>query len=152
MHPSQAALLAFCDGEAGFDRSRRIEKHLAKCEKCRNRLARIRSEKDELSAGVAMPAMEGRRGLDDVLSAIANWRGSPAGPGASELRSRLRWQIEIYFGAPALRVVENPGMPAEELLGKASEIFDVFLGPAAAESVRDDVLAGLDSARPEAGR
>jgi hypothetical protein len=43
-------------------------------------------------------------------------------------------------------------MPAEELLGQASAIFEVFLGPAAAEAARDDVLGGLDSARWEARR
>jgi hypothetical protein len=41
-------------------------------------------------------------------------------------------------------------MPAEELLGRASEILDVFLGPAAAEAVRDEVLGGLDCIRSEA--
>jgi hypothetical protein len=66
------------------------------------------------------------------------------------LRSRLRWQIETYFGSSAVAVVERPGMPAEELLGRASEILDVFLGPAAAEAVRDEVLGGLDCIRSEA--
>ena len=152
MHPSPAALLAFCDGEAGAGRSRRTANHLAKCERCRYQLRRIRSEKDELSADAAMAAMDSRQGLAGVLSAIADWRSSPASAGASELRSRLRWQIETYFGSAAVSVVERPGMPAEELLGKASAMLDVFLGPAAAEAARDDVLGGLDSARWEARR
>ena len=43
-----------------------------------------------------------------------------------------------------LVVVERPGIRAEELLGKASEILEVFLGANAAEAVKDDVLRGLD--------
>jgi hypothetical protein len=39
-------------------------------------------------------------------------------------------------------------MPAEEMLGRTSEILDVFLGPAAAEAVRDDVFRGLDWTAP----
>jgi anti-sigma factor RsiW len=149
MHPNLASLLAFCDGEAGADRSLRIARHLSQCEGCSNQLRRIRSEKDELSAGAAMPVMESRQGLAGVLSAIENWRRNPGGVGASELRSRLRWQIEAYFGSPAVLAVERPGIPAEEMLGKTSELLDVFLGPAAAEAVREDVLSGLDSARRE---
>jgi len=148
MHPRNAALVAFCDAEAGGDQGRRIANHLAKCEKCRYRLRRIRSEKDELSASAARPAMDTGQGLAEALSAIASWRESPISAGASELRIRLRRQIEIYFGSPAVPLVERAGMRAEELLGKASEVFDVFLGPAAAEAVRDEVLGGLDGARP----
>jgi hypothetical protein len=101
-------------------------------------------------AGDAAPAIDSRESLAGVLSAIACWRRDPAGPAASELKSRLRWQIETYLGGPAVLVVDRPGMAAEELLGKAGEILDVFLGPAAAEAVRDDVLGGLGSAGREA--
>jgi hypothetical protein len=97
-----------------------------------------------------MPAIDSRESLAGVLSAIACWRRKPGGPGASELKSRLRWQIETYLGSPAVLVMDRPGMPAEELLAKASEILDVFLGPSAAEAVIDDVLDGLGSARREA--
>jgi hypothetical protein len=97
-----------------------------------------------------MPAIDSRESLAGVLSAIACWRRNPAGPGASELKSRVRLQIETYLGSPAVLVVDRPGMPAEELLGKVSEVLDVFLGPVAAEAVRDDVLGGLGSARREA--
>jgi len=97
-----------------------------------------------------MPAIDSWESLAGLLSAIACWRRNPAGPGASELKSRLRWQIEKYLGSPAVLVVDRPGMPAKELLGKTSEILDVFLGPAAAEAVRDEMLGGLGSARREA--
>jgi len=152
MHPSLAALIAFCDGEAGTARSRRIAKHLSKCERCRNHQWRIRSEKDELSAGLAVPSIDHPEGLAGLLSAIAIWQQSPAAPGAAELKSRLRWQIETYFGSAAVAVVERPGMPAEEMLGRASEVLDVFLGPSAAEAVRDDTLRGLAFVRAEARR
>jgi anti-sigma factor RsiW len=144
MHPNIAALVAFCDGEAAANRSRRIARHLSGCGKCSSELRRIRSEKDELSAGPAMPVMDTRKGLAGVMAAVANWR---TGAAACELRARLREQIETYFGSHAILVVDRPGMPAEELLGKAGEILDVFLGPAAAEAVRDDVLGGLGSRR-----
>lgn len=150
MHPSLAALVALCDGEARVDRSRRLARHLSKCQRCCDRLRRIRSEKDQLSASDAMPAIDSWESLAGLLSAIACWRRNPAGPGASELKSRLRWQIEKYLGSPAVLVVDRPGMPAKELLGKTSEILDVFLGPAAAEAVRDEMLGGLGSARREA--
>jgi hypothetical protein len=64
----------------------------------------------------------------------------------------LREQIETCFGSRAIQVVERPGMPAEELLGRTSEILDVFLGPAAAESVKDHALSGLASASSEVCR
>ncbi|MCX6632805.1 MAG: hypothetical protein NTW28_34835 [Candidatus Solibacter sp.] len=88
--------------------------------------------------------MDSKQGLAGVLSAIAAWQGSQTSVAASELKARLRWQIETYFGSPAVRVVECPGMRAEELLGKASQILEVFLGPAAAEAVSDDVFRGMD--------
>jgi hypothetical protein len=148
MHPSLAALVAFCDGETGADGSRRIAKHLSKCRRCRGQVRLTRGEKDRLSPGSAMPLTGSRQTLAGLLSAIADWRGSAAG--ASELRRRLRWQIETYFGSPAVTVLERPGMPAEELLGKASELLGVFLGPAAADAVRDDVLDGLHNGGSEA--
>jgi predicted anti-sigma-YlaC factor YlaD len=128
MHPSNATLIAFHDAETGASRSRRISMHLAKCEKCRNRLGRIESERDELSARAAAPASDVRQGLSEVLAAIAAWQEGRDGAAASELRDRLRWQIETYFGARA---------------GSA-----VFLGPEAAEAVRDEVFRGLDWAAP----
>jgi anti-sigma factor RsiW len=152
MHPSLAGLVAFCDGEAGAIRSRRIARHLAKCDRCGDRLRRIGNQKDELLAASRMPPGDCRQGLAGLLAAIADWRRSPDGERASDLRSRLRRQIETYFGSPAVTAMERPGMPAEELLGKASEVFEVFLGPAAAEAVKDDVLSRLDGGRWEASR
>jgi len=148
MHPRNATLVAFRDAETGASRSRRISRHLAKCEKCRDRLGRIERERDELSARAAAPAVESRQGLSEVLAAIAAWQEGRDGAAAAELRARLRWQIETYFGARAGSAVESPGMAAEEMLGKASEMIEVFLGPEAAEAVRDEVFRGLDWAAP----
>jgi len=147
MHPRSATLIAFCDAEAGAGRSLRIARHLSKCEKCRDQLARIRREKDELSARAAAPEMENGQGLAAVRSAIAAWQEGRNGEAASELRARLRWQIEAYFGSPAALAVDRPSR-AEEMLGKASEMLEVFLGPEAAEAVRDDVFRGVDWAAP----
>jgi hypothetical protein len=148
MHPRNATLIAFSDAEAGANQGRRIAKHLSKCEKCQHQLRRIRTEKDELSAAGATLELESRGGLAGVLLAIAAWRTGKTSAAASELKNRLRWQIETYFGSPAVPIVESPGIGAEELFGKASEIFDVFLGPVAAEAVRDDILRGLDWVGP----
>jgi hypothetical protein len=147
MHTRSAALIAFCDAETGAYRSRRIARHLAKCEGCRDQLRRIEKEKEELSAGAMAPVIDGLEGLAGVLSAIATWQGGQS-CAATELKSRLRWQLETYFGSPALLVVDRPGIRPEELLGRTSEILDVFLGQSAAEAVRDDVLSGLGFARP----
>jgi hypothetical protein len=148
MHPRSASLIAFCDAEAGAGRSRRIAKHISKCDKCRDQLGRIRRERDELSARASAPALDSRQGLAAVQSAIAAWQEGRNGEAASELRARLRWQIEAYFGSPAVLAVERPGIRAEEMLGKASEMLEVFLGPDAAEAVRDDVFRGVDWSRP----
>ncbi|HEY9141189.1 MAG TPA: hypothetical protein VIN93_09870 [Bryobacteraceae bacterium] len=148
MHPRRATLISFFDAEAGAERSRRVARHLAKCEKCRNQLRGIERERHELSACAAAPAIDNRQGLAGVRSAMATWQQGRNGAAASELKGRLRWQIETYFGSPALSVVERPGMRPEELLGKAGEILDVFLGPDAAEAVRDDVFRGLEWAGP----
>jgi hypothetical protein len=107
-------------------------------------LRRIQSEKDELSAASATPAVNRNNDLAEVLSAIDAWQTGKTSAATSELRSRLRYQIETFFGPPAAVMVERPGMRAEELLGKASEIFEAFLGPDAAEAVTDDILRGLD--------
>ena len=147
MHIRSAALIAFCDAETGACRSRRIARHLAKCERCRDQLRRIEREKEELSAGATAPAIDSLQGLAGVRSAIATWQDGRSWATA-ELQNRLRWQLETYFGAPALQAVDRPGIRAEELLGRTSEMLDVFLGPNAAEAVSDDVLSGLGFAGP----
>ena len=147
MHIRSAALIAFCDAETGACRSRRIARHLAKCERCRDQLRRIEREKEELSAGATAPAIYSLQGLAGVRSAIATWQDGRSWATA-ELQNRLRWQLETYFGAPALQAVDRPGIRAEELLGRTSEMLDVFLGPNAAEAVSDDVLSGLGFAGP----
>ncbi|MEI9975364.1 MAG: hypothetical protein WDO73_26845 [Ignavibacteriota bacterium] len=153
MHPDLASLVAFCDGEDGQDRGRGIERHLAKCERCREQFTRIRSEKAGLSAaGHGMPAIDTRHGLAALQSDMDRWRRDPAASGASQLRCRLRSQIETYLGTSAGSVLERTGMPAEELLGKTSELLAVFLGQAAAEAVEDEVFAGFVHARSEGWR
>jgi anti-sigma factor RsiW len=147
MHTRGAALIAFCDAETGASRSRRIARHLAKCERCRHHLRRIEREKEELSAGAMAPAIDSPQGLAKVRSAIATWQDGRSWA-TSELKNRLRWQLETYFGSPALLVVEPPGIRVEELLGRTGEMFDVFLGPSAAEAVRDEVLSGLGFGGP----
>jgi anti-sigma factor RsiW len=147
MHTRNAALVAFRDAETGAYRSRRIARHLAKCERCRDRLRRIENEKEELSAGAMAPAIDRPHGSAGVRSAIATWQNGQSWA-TSELKNRLRWQLETYFGSPVLLVVDRPGMRAEELLGRTSEMLDVFLGPNAAEAVRDDCLSGLSFAGP----
>jgi hypothetical protein len=140
--------MAFCDAETGACRSRRIARHLAKCESCRDQLRRMEREKGELSAGAMAAAIDGPQGLAGVLSSIATWQGGQSWA-IAELKSRLQWQIETYFGSPALLALERPGIRSEELLGSTSEILDVFLGPDAAEAVRDDCLSGLSFAGPD---
>ena len=81
------------------------------------------------------------------FAAMATWQDGQSWATAA-LKNRLRWQLETYFGSPALLVVERPGIRAEELLGRTSEMLDVFLGPNAAEAVRDDCLSGLGFAGP----
>jgi hypothetical protein len=147
MHIRSAALVAFCDAESGAFRSRRIAGHLAKCGACREQLRRIEREKEELSASAMAPAIDSPEGLAGVRSAMATWQDGESWA-TSELQNRLRRQLETYFGAPALLVVERPEMRAEELLGRTSELLDVFLGPNAAEAVRDDCLRGLGFAGP----
>ena len=149
MHPRRAALLALEDGEAGAGPGRRIAKHLARCQTCRLEMRRIQREKNVLAPDPATES-ETRQGLAGVLSAIADWRRNSTG--AAELKSRLRTQIETYFGSSALLTVERSGMPAEELLGKTNEMLDVFLGQPAAEAIAEDVLNGLGCTRSEALR
>ena len=67
---------------------------------------------------------------------------------ASELRRRLRRQIEMYCGVSAVLVLERPGVRVEEFLGRTRELLEVFLGPGAAEAITDDVLRGLDWMSP----
>ena len=147
MHTRSAALLAFCDAETGAYRRRRIARHLAKCERCRGQLRRIEREKEELSASAMAPAIDNSQGLGGVRSAIATWQDGQSWA-TSELKNRLRGQLETYFGSATLLVVDRPGIRAEELLGRTSEMLDVFLGPNAAEAVRDDCLSGLSFAGP----
>ena len=105
---------------------------------------RIRSENEDLADGAAAQAPDGGQGLAGMRSAMAAWREGRAERVASELKGRLRHQVETYFGSPAILVVDRPGTSAEELLGRAGEMLDVFLGPEAAEAVKDDVFRELD--------
>jgi hypothetical protein len=137
-------LIAFCDGEGDARRGRQIARHLSKCGKCSEQAQRIQAEKKMLSASDGGTAADGGRGLNGVLSAIAAWKDGRTSMAASEMRDRLRQQIQTYFGSPTVRVVDRPGMRAEELLGKANEMLEVFLGTNAAEVVIDDVVRELD--------
>jgi hypothetical protein len=148
MHPSSALLIAYCDAETGAARGRRIARHVAKCEPCSGRLRQIRSEKEKLSAGTAAPALEGGQDLDALLEAMAAWQEGRDGGAASELASRVQWQLEKFFGAPAARTLEQRGPRAEHVLGEAGRMLEVFLGPEAGEAVRDECLRGLAWARP----
>ena len=153
MHPRPATLVAFCDGEAGADRTCGIARHLAKCEYCRDRLRQIRGAKNELSAACAdTPEIENRNGLAGLLSSIDRWRRDPVNAGAPRLKTILRRQIEMYFGSACLSIAERPGITAEELLGRTGEMLDVFLGETAAEAVRDEVFADLAYLRSEEWR
>jgi hypothetical protein len=137
-------LIAFCDGEGDARRGRQIARHLSKCGKCREQTQRIQTEKKMLAVGDGRTAMDGGSGLNGVLSAIAAWQGGRTSMAASEMRERLRQQIQTYFGSPTVRAVDRPGMRAEELLGKANEMLEVFLGTNVAEVVIDDVVRELD--------
>jgi hypothetical protein len=148
MHPRHTTLLAFCDAEGGAGRTRRIAGHVAKCEKCRRAVEQIRSERAELLARAAVPAIDGGQGLAGVMAAITAWQEGRTGAAASELRARLRSQLETYFGTPAALAAQRPELRAEEMFNRASEMLEVFLGPEAAEAVRDDVFRGLDWAAP----
>ena len=147
MHPSSAGLIAFCDKEQGFATGRWIAKHLSKCERCRDELRRIRAEKEQLSGGTtACGAQDLQPGLAALLSSMAAWQEARTVVLASEVKSRVRSQIEMYLGATALSLVERPGMRAEELFANTGQILDALLGPKAAEALKDDVLSGLDCA------
>lgn len=148
MHPRSATLIAFCDGEAAADHRRRIAKHLSRCENCRDKVRRIRAERDGLSALAATPVLDAKPDWNEVLSAVAAWQANPSSPAAAELKRRLRSQIETYLGCPAVLVVDTPGIRTEEMFGKASEMLEVFLGPQAAQAVSDDVLRRLDWPHP----
>jgi anti-sigma factor RsiW len=148
MHLRNTTLIAYCDAESGAVRSRRIAKHLSNCERCRHELRRIQGEKDELSAAAATPAVDSKPGLAGVRSAMDAWQGSRTGATASQLKSRLRFQMETFFGSPAAVMMEGADIRAEQFFGKTSEMLDVFLGSSAAEAVRDDILRGLNRVGP----
>ncbi len=144
MHLRSMTLIAFCDGEAGANRSRRTSSHLSKCERCRHELRRIQIERDKLSVAAATLKLDRKQGLAGVLSAISAWQTGKTSAAASIVKSRLLGQMEMFFGIPTSVMVERPGIRTEELLGKVREMLDVFLGPGAAEAVIDDVLRGVD--------
>ena len=144
MHPRTATLIAFCDGEVGEEQSRRIDRHLSTCEACREQVRRIRAESQDLAACAAPREPDDAQDLAGVRTAMAAWKEGRAERVATELKSRLRRQVETYFGSPAILVVDRPGTTPEQLLGRTGEIFDVFLGPEGAEAVRDDVFRELD--------
>lgn len=144
MHPRSAALIAFSDAEADAGRSRAIAGHLRKCEQCRTELQRIQGEKDNFSnfEGTAS-VMEIERGLAALLSAVAAWKEARISGVAPEVRSRVHEQMEVYFGSEVASLIDRPGIRADELLAKALELADAFLGCNAADAVRNHVLRGL---------
>jgi anti-sigma factor RsiW len=144
MHPRTAALVAFSDAEFNPERGRRIANHLRRCENCQAELRRIESEKNDLSSFEHAPAPDVQRGLSAVLSAIAGWqRPATATP---ELMSRVRAQIEEYFGAQTASMLEQPDIRADELLGRALALVSAFLGRNAAEAIMNDMLRELGCA------
>jgi anti-sigma factor RsiW len=148
MHRSNATLVAFCDGQGTPAGNRRVAAHLASCDQCRQRLRQIQTEKDEIAASAAAPLPDDGAGLAGILSAIQAWRQGRGGPAAAQLRTRLHDQIETFFGAPTLSAIERPGVRPEELLARTTTLLEVFLGPDAAEALRDDVLRDLHWAAP----
>lgn len=144
MHPRTPTLIAFCDAQFDSARGRRIASHLQHCPKCRAELQRIESEKACFAAVQAggAPDMDVQRGLAAVLAVIAGWQ-EVAEP---ELRSRVREQIETYFGPGAAALFERPDVRAEELLAKTLALAATFLGRNAAEAVVDEIVLGLDCA------
>ena len=151
MHPRITTLIAYGDGETGAERSRRIAKHLSKCEKCHEELRRIEREKDELSVRETGDARgDLQPDLAGLLTSVAAWREGRTAVLASNVMSRVRWQLEVYLGSAAASHLERPDMRAGELLAKTGEVLEAFLGPAAADAVREDVLAGLECARAAA--
>jgi hypothetical protein len=152
MHPSRAGLIAFGDAEAGSAGHHRVANHIATCEKCRGELRQIQREKDELfisetdGSETAGAPQSLKAGLAELLSSMTAWREGRTVVLASEITRRVRSEIELYLGSPAVLLIERPGMRADALLANAGEILDALLGPAASEAVRDGVLAGLDCA------
>jgi anti-sigma factor RsiW len=142
MHPKAASLMAYSDAQFNPERSRRIVGHLRTCEKCRAELDRIGHEKNRLASVAPAPSFDVKRGLAAVLAAIAGLEEAAA----PELRTRVREQIETYFGAGAASLFEKPGMPSTEMLAKTLALVATFLGRDAAEAVVDDVVRGLDCA------
>ena len=141
MHPNAAALIGFCDGEARGLHGRWVARHVNRCSRCGEEVRRIQSEKRLLAAaGLSEPAP----GLDRMLASAAEWSDGDNRAAQLELRNGVRSQIELYFGAPAVSVMEKPGMPAQELFTRTHELVDAFLGPEAAGAVRDEVLLGMD--------
>lgn len=134
--------MAYSDAQFDPERGRRIVGHLRKCEKCRAELDRIGHEKSRLAAVTPGPSFDVKRGLAAVLAAIAGLEEVAA----PELRTRVREQIETYFGAGAASLFERPGMPSTEMLAKTLALVATFLGRDAAEAVVDDVVRGLDCA------
>lgn len=157
MHPSRAGLIAYGDAEACSAARHSVANHISKCGKCRGELRRIQQERDEFSSGTESSETAGSEiagatpnldaGLAELLSSMTAWREGRTVVLASEVTRRARSQIEIYLGSPAVLLLERPGMRADALLANAGEILDALLGPAAAEAVKDDLLAGLDCAR-----
>ena len=141
MHPKAASLMAYSDAQFNPERSRRIVAHLRTCEKCRTELDRIEHEKNRLASTPA-PSFDLKRGLAAVLAAIAGLEEAAA----PELRTRVREQIETYFGTGAVSLFEKPGMPSTEMLAKTLSLVATFLGRDAAEAVVDEVVRGLDCA------
>jgi len=147
MHPSRARLIAFCDAEAGDAAKRRIAAHVAKCAVCREQLDRIQREKVELAAGLATPPAEGHQNLPALLTAIAAWREGRNTAAANELRARLRAQLDMYLGARAAAAAGCRDIREEELFGRTCEMMETFLGPGAAEALRDEIFRGVDWAK-----
>ena len=148
MHPSRAVLIAFCDAEAGRSRGRRIARHVTACARCGEELRRIEREKDELARRAAPPKMDAGPDLAAVRAAVAAWQQGQYGEAAAELKARMQYQIETYFGSRTAAAMAGPRVRAEEMAGNAGEMLDVFLGPDAADAVRDRVFSGIDWTKP----
>jgi hypothetical protein len=135
--------VALDDGELDARRTRRVRLHVDKCSRCTCELDRIQQQKRFLALPRFVDAAAMRESLGPVMADVASWPGTHACERSRDVwRSRVRTQLELYFGSGLVAAFVKPDIPDDELASQAQKLLTTFLGRESAAAVICDILRG----------
>jgi hypothetical protein len=164
LHPHEALIQAFNDGELSPRYSRRITSHLEICHDCRLLATQLRGEFSRFQEleqaafpAVSLPVAQGLVGVLESIQNCRNAQSSPPemnlSPGAirPEVEARVISELEVYLGTRTVAgLADRLGRGEERFITEAENLISAFLGRRVADEVRQRIsqILSLDSGFP----